>query len=309
MKTIQGTQLNVSPICLGADIFGWKLNEEQSFAILDRFSACGGNFIDTANVYARWLPQGLNSSEIILGKWIKRNREKHPIIATKGCHYNLSNKKSRLNKICLQADLDSSLHTLNTEVIDLYYLHRDDPTMEIGEIIELLEEQVRAGKILYYGASNFTAERLYQANMYAQKHNLTGFSAISNQYSYAKNNFTSSDLDDPTLVLTTEKELKFHRETQTPLIPYQSTARGFFSKRVHSERLDEFFIKTYQNPENDKKFEKLLIKSRQTGFSVQTLSLVALVRSEPFQIIPITSVNNLQQLKDIEDALLIINRE
>lgn len=140
----------------------------------------------------------------------------------------MSNKKSRLNKICLQADLDSSLHTLNTEVIDLYYLHRDDPTMEIGEIIELLEEQVRAGKILYYGASNFTAERLYQANMYAQKHNLTGFSAISNQYSYAKNNFTSSDLDDPTLVLTTEKELKFHRETQTPLIPLSIDGKRIF---------------------------------------------------------------------------------
>lgn len=99
MKTIQGTQLNVSPICLGADIFGWKLNEEQSFAILDRFSACGGNFIDTANVYARWLPQGLNSSEIILGKWIKRNRDKHPIIATKGCHYNWLNIRGEFRRI------------------------------------------------------------------------------------------------------------------------------------------------------------------------------------------------------------------
>ncbi len=307
MVTLHGTELRVSPVCLGADTFGWRLTEEQAFEILDRFSACGGNFIDTANIYGRWQPHGLNSSEIVLGKWLRHNREKSPVIATKGCHYELSTGRSRLNRACLQADLDSSLRALGVEAIALYYLHRDDLSMEIGEILELLEEFVRAGKILYYGASNFTAERLYRAEAYAKQHRLTGFSAVSNQYAYAKNNLTPLEQGDPTLVVTTGGELQFHRETKTPLVPYQATARGYFAKRARGDALNESLVRAFQSPENERKYESLLEESRRTGLSVQTLSLVRLARSEAFQLIPVTSVSGLPQLKDVEDALQILS--
>ena len=151
MKYIQlnDTDLNVSRICLGTEGFGDKTDQEKSFEILDDFVRAGGNFIDTANVYCKWLEGHGNCSEQIIGKWLKdRGAEGKVIVATKGAHYSFEDPgRSRVNREDIRADLDESLRTLGTEVIDFYWLHRDDPEKPVEEIVDILEELKKDGTI------------------------------------------------------------------------------------------------------------------------------------------------------------------
>ena len=144
MKYIQlnNTDLNVSRICLGTAGFGDKLDQEKSFKVLDTFVQAGGNFIDTANVYCKWLEGHGNCSEQIIGKWLKdRGTQGKVIVATKGAHYSFEDQgRSRVNREDIRTDLDESCRTLGTDVIDFYWLHRDDPKKPAEEIVDILEE-------------------------------------------------------------------------------------------------------------------------------------------------------------------------
>lgn len=164
MKYIQlnDTDLNVSRICLGTAGFGDKTDQEKSFEILDDFVRAGGNFIDTANVYCKWLEGHGNCSEQIIGRWLKaRGARGKVIVATKGAHYSFENPgRSRVNREDIRADLDESLRTLGTEVIDFYWLHRDDPEKPVEEIVNILEEMQKEGRIRYFGFSNYRTDRL-----------------------------------------------------------------------------------------------------------------------------------------------------
>ena len=157
MKQIKlgNTDLEVSEICLGADGFGSKLPRELAFQVLDRFREGGGNFIDTANIYVRDFAAGYSISERILGEYLRSRGKNSLIIATKGAHPNPKTMHTpRISHDELSRDIDESLDSLGLEVLDFYWLHRDNPEMPIGEIIELMEGFVREGKIRYYGGSN-----------------------------------------------------------------------------------------------------------------------------------------------------------
>ena len=149
MKYIQlnNTDLDVSRICLGTAGFGDKLDQEKSFEVLDAFIRAGGNFIDTANVYCKWLEGHGNCSEQIIGKWLKdRGAEGKVIVATKGAHYSFEDPgRSRVNREDIRADLDESCRTLGKDEIDFYWLHRDDPEKPVEEIVDILEELKKEG--------------------------------------------------------------------------------------------------------------------------------------------------------------------
>ena len=138
---LNNTDLNVSRICLGTAGFGDKSDQEKSFEVLDAFVRAGGNFIDTANVYCKWLEGRGNCSEQIIGKWLKdRGAAGKVIVATKGAHYSFDDpSRSRVNREDICADLDESCRTLGTDVIDFYWLHRDDPEKQVEEIVDILE--------------------------------------------------------------------------------------------------------------------------------------------------------------------------
>ena len=159
MKYIQlnNTDLDVSRICLGTAGFGDKLDQEKSFEVLDAFIRAGGNFIDTANVYCKWLEGHGTCSEKIIGKWLKdRGAEGKVIVATKGAHYSFEDPgRSRVNREDIRADLDESCRTLGKDEIDCYWLHRDDPEKPVEEIVDILEELKKEGRIRYYGFSNY----------------------------------------------------------------------------------------------------------------------------------------------------------
>lgn len=163
------------------------MDQEKSFEVLDAFIRAGGNFIDTANVYCKWLEGHGNCSEQIIGKWLKdRGAEGKVIVATKGAHYSFEDPgRSRVNREDIRADLDESCRTLGKDEIDFYWLHRDDPEKPVEEIVDILEELKKEGRIRYYGFSNYCTERLKQIEKCLRDRNLPGITAVSNQWSLA----------------------------------------------------------------------------------------------------------------------------
>lgn len=178
MKYIQlnNTELNISPICLGTAGFGDKSDLEKSFEILNAFVWAGGNFIDTANVYCKWLKGHGNCSEQIIGKWLKESgMQGKVIVATKGAHYSFEDPgRSRVNKEDIRMDLDESCRTLGKDEMDFYWLHRDDPEKPAEEIVDILEELKKEGRIRYYGFSNYRTERLKEIAQCLRERNLQG---------------------------------------------------------------------------------------------------------------------------------------
>ena len=204
MKYIQlnNTDLNISPICLGTAGFGDKSDLEKSFEILNAFVRAGGNFIDTANVYCKWLKGHGNCSEQIIGKWLKESgMQGKVIVATKGAHYSFEDPgRSRVNKEDIRMDLDESCRTLGKDEMDFYWLHRDDPEKPAEEIVDILEELKKEGRIRYYGFSNYRTERLKEIAQCLRERNLSGITAVSNQWSLAGINPGGNTNPDPTLV-------------------------------------------------------------------------------------------------------------
>lgn len=302
MVQLGKTALAVSEIGLGADHFATAISERDAEAILDAYLAAGGNFIDTANIYGKWVAGAGNASERFLGKWLKGR--KGVVVATKGGHYTFDQpERMRLSRAEIEADLDESLLTLGLDTIDLYYLHRDDPTRKIDEILDTMEHFVKKGKIRYYAASNYTASRLLQADAYAKAHGITGFSAVSNRFSALKENFVASD---PTLVVAREDELSFHQKSGIPLVPYQSTARGYMQKCLEG-RLTDRLLRQYHNADNEALYCELLRFSAENACSLQTATLVKTAK-QSFQVIPLTSVRAPAQMKDIEDAITLLSQ-
>lgn len=315
-RVMKDTDLQLSNVCLGTAPFGEKLTKEASFEILDQYVRQGGNFIDTANIYCRWVPGLENCSEKILGEWLKsRGAYKDVVIATKGAHYlfDTPGRLPRVNEADIRKDLEESLRTLGVEVIDFYWLHRDDETKPAEEIMDILEDLRREGKIRYYGLSNYRTERLEKARAYLKSKGLAGPYAVSNQWSMASINPGKNTNPDPTLVEAAEEEYRWHCETQIPSVPFSSTAMGFFEKlkaagvrvqggQITSEgnrkEISPALLGAYLNEDNLRKYEVLMELENETGYSLQTLSIAYLI-SRPFQVFPVTGVRNTEQLEDV----------
>src|SRR5438046_113143 len=157
------SDLDVSVLCFGGNIFGWTTDEDASYAVLDAFVEAGGNFVDSADVYSRWVPgnQG-GESEEVLGRWMRaRGNRADVIVATQpGSPMGDDGTKQGLSKRWMTQAVEDSLRRLQTDYIDLYQSHRDDPNTPIEETLGAYDDLIKQGKVRVIGASNFTAERL-----------------------------------------------------------------------------------------------------------------------------------------------------
>lgn len=316
--TMKDTDLNLSNICLGTANFGTSVDKEMAFTLLDEFVRQGGNFIDTANVYCRWIPGNENSSERFLGEWLKsRGSYNDVVIATKGAHYDLSAPEiSRVTEEAIRFDWEESARTMGLDVIDFYWLHRDDENKPIEDIIDILEALKKEGKIRYYGLSNYKKDRLDRAKKYLSEKGLSGPYAVSNQWSLATLNKDGNKNQDPTIVQMGADLYQWHKESDTPLVPFTSTAQGFFEKLKKAgvkvkngelisiekpEVLPEALKAVYWNKENLKSYERLLEMQKETGHSLHALS-VAWLFTQPFQTWGLGSARNVEQLKGLMEA-------
>lgn len=290
------TDLMVSAICLGTSNYGTAFSVESSINQLDRFAELGGNFIDSAHVYGDWIPGEKGRSERVIGTWFEKNNNRSKIIlVTKGGHPFLETfNVSRLQPDELDTDLNESLENLKTNYIDLYFLHRDDPSIPVGTIIEYLEQKVREGKIKYYGCSNWSLPRIMEAQQYAKEHGYQGF--VCNQIMGCLADVNQEALI-PRQMMVLDKEFKkYHKETKMNLMAYMSISRGYFSRRAWGEELPVDMVEMYGNKSNDNILEKL----KQICGDQYTMTDFAFkyVMMQDFPSIPIASFENDLQLED-----------
>lgn len=295
-KRIPHTHLVPSTICLGSALFGTDVDDVTAFGILDTFFEHGGTFLDTAHAYGEWVPNGIGKSERVIGSWLKeRGLREHVVLATKGGQpYEATPHLTRLNHDDLVSDLDGSLQCLQVDTIDLYWLHRDDPTQPVAAILETLNEQATKGKIRYFGCSNWHTNRIREAMQYAAQHTLAGFVGNQLMWSFATPNRNA--IEDTSLVFMDAQMLQFHRETNLAVLAYTPQARGFFSKLSNgATALPERLRKSYNNAENRERLQRLQTVSDELSLSIPTL-LLAYLTNQPFPTFPISGNKSMRQL-------------
>jgi aryl-alcohol dehydrogenase-like predicted oxidoreductase len=181
MRSVGATDLSVFPLCLGSNIFGWTIDEAESFAVLDAYAAAGGNFIDTADSYSAWVEGNAGGeSETIVGRWLAtRGNRDQMVIATKVGKLPGS---TGLSAATVRRAAEASLARLQSDRIDLYYAHLDDEDTPLDETLGAFGELVDAGKVRYIGASNYGAARLAEALATARAESLPPYVALQPHY-------------------------------------------------------------------------------------------------------------------------------
>lgn len=296
--TLNNTDLAVSRIALGTDVYGATVNEAESFEMLDFFTQNGGTVIDTAAGYSDWFEGEKSRSEKLIGRWLENKSRENVIISTKGGFPCPDTPHiSRLSPSEIRADIEGSLKRLKTDYIDIYWLHRDDTTKHVDELVEVLHAFVKEGKTRYIGMSNWTHDRIDKANSYAKAHNLTSIVASQIQYSIA---YPNQEKNDPTLVLMNESEYRYMKENKMNVFAFASQAKGFFSKMEKGgmKALSQKAQDRYFNEQSVGVFERLLRVSENTGYSVGQLVTATLCNNRDFITIPIVGCKNISQLRE-----------
>ncbi|HEY7090548.1 MAG TPA: aldo/keto reductase [Tepidisphaeraceae bacterium] len=221
--------LAASAFALGTIYWGTKVLSEDLDRLYDTYRQAGGNVFDSAHVYAFWLPNGIGASERALGEIVRRRGDrKNVILATKGGHPHMDGGYPRpdryLSPEVIASDIAQSLERLRVETIDLYFLHRDDLRVPVGEIVDILNEHIARGEVTDLGASNWTTARIAAANEYAVAHRKRAFAANQPKYSLAVPNPSK----DPTVAPFTEQDIAWHTGSKLPVLAYTPTAAGFF---------------------------------------------------------------------------------
>ena len=214
------TSLELGPVVLGGNVFGWTADREASFAVLDSFVDGGGRSIDTADVYSAWIPGNSGGeSETIIGEWLAaRGNRADVVIGTKVFSHA---ERPGLSAANIAAAVDDSLRRLQTDYIDLYYAHRDDDSVEQAEYLGAFDALVKSGKVRSLGASNFTAARLQRAVEFSRAEGLTPFTVAQDHY-----NLVDRELE--TALVPTLAELGITE------LPYYSLASGFLSGKYRA---------------------------------------------------------------------------
>ncbi|KUN57472.1 alcohol dehydrogenase [Streptomyces canus] len=216
LRKLGSSDLEVFPLSLGGNVFGWTADESQSFAVLDAYAAAGGNFLDTADSYSHWVDGNSGGeSETLIGKWVAaRGNRDDVVIATKVSQHPDFPGLTATN---IKAAADASLQRLGTDHIDLYYTHFDKTEVPVEEIIGALDELVKAGKVRAIGASNISAARLAESLAFSDREGLARYVALQPQY-----NLVSRDTYEGELEAVAARE-------GLAAVPYYALASGFLT--------------------------------------------------------------------------------
>ncbi len=269
---VDGIDKPVSRLVLGTMIVNTQ-NLEESFELLDMAAELGCNTLDTAIVYAG------GNSERAIGQWMEqRGNRDEMVVLSKGCHPNPDRQK--VTPYDLTADLHDSLARLRTDYIDMYMLHRDNPEVPVGPIVERLNKHIDEGLIGAAGASNWTHERINAANEYAEKNGLTGFAASSPHFSLAVQ--VENPWGEGCVGISGPEQRdarQWYRKTNTPVFAYSSLARGFFSGRITSNNyeedktmLDNAAQKAYCHDINVQRLERAEVLAEEKGLSIPQIA-------------------------------------
>lgn len=297
MARLADTELDVFPLCLGGNVFGWTIDEQRSFEALDAYREAGGNFIDTADMYGRRGDGGPGSSEQIIGRWIAaRGNREELVIATK---VGMSSERPGLSAKTIKAAAEDSLSRLGIERIDLYYAHQDDPDTPLRETLGAFGELIAEGKIAHAAASNYSAERLAEALEVGKHEGAASYVALQPHYNLLERGEYEGELSQ-----LCERE-------GLACLPYFSLARGFLTGKyrrggadIDSPRADG----VRENYFNDRGFAVLAALDAIAAaheVSVAAASLAWLL-AQPTVLAPIASATSPAQLAELLPATEIV---
>jgi len=299
MIKLANTDLTVYPLCLGGNVFGYSADKQNSEAVLSFYADNGGNFIDTADMYSQWAPGHIGGeSETIIGDWMaKRGNRQKMIIATK---VSKLDTRPGLKATNIKAACDESLKRLKSDYIDLYYAHQDDLDTPIEESLGAFDELIKAGKVRYIAASNFTPERLQESLDISKANGLSSYIASQDQYNLMEREYEKG------LMPTIEKN-------NLSQIPFYGLARGFLTGKyrpgvsVESVRASGV-ASNYANERGWNLLSKLDQIAKDKKTTVAAISL-AWLRAQPTVATPIASATKLEQIKEIMPIVELSSQE
>jgi len=299
MIKLANTDLTVYPLCLGGNVFGYSADKENSEAVLSFYADNGGNFIDTADMYSQWAPGHIGGeSETIIGDWMaKRGNRQKMIIATK---VSKLDTRPGLKAANIKAACDESLKRLKSDYIDLYYAHQDDLDTPIEESLGAFDELIKAGKVRYIAASNFTPERLQESLNISKANGLSSYIASQDQYNLLDREYEKG------LMPTIEKN-------NLSQIPFYGLARGFLTGKyrpgvsVESVRASGV-ASNYANERGWNLLSKLDQIAKDKKTNVAAISL-AWLRAQPTVATPIASATKFEQIKEIMPIVELSSQE
>jgi aryl-alcohol dehydrogenase-like predicted oxidoreductase len=299
MITLPKTNLQVFPLCLGGNVFGWSADKAQSFEVLDAYISRGGNFIDTADMYSVWVDSNKGGeSETIIGDWFKTRRNRSSIvIATKiGKLYTHEGLRAKT----ISTAVENSLRRLQIDCIDLLYAHKDDLQTSQHEYLEAFDKLINSGKVRYIGASNFSGDRLRSASEISKSNGLSEFVAVQNEYNLL--NRTAYELDTAPAIA----------DLGIAGIPYFGLARGFLTGKYRSgvniDSVRASGVTTYQNSVGDEILERLKAVAHNSERTFAQIAL-AWLRSQPAVSVPIASARTVDQLNEIATIVELTSDE
>jgi aryl-alcohol dehydrogenase-like predicted oxidoreductase len=295
MTKLGSSGLDVARLCLGTNVFGWTADEAASHAVLDAYVAGGGNFVDTADAYSAWVPGNSGGdSEAIIGSWLARNaaRRDDVVIATKVSRLA---PNTGLGRDAILAAADASLRRLQTDRIDLYWAHYDDPDTPLEETLAAFGELIDAGKVRAIGASNYSAARLAEALAVSDREGLPRFVALQPHY----NLVDREDYENGLAAVVAEHGLA--------TVPYYGLASGFLTGKyrpggpeVDSPRAAG--AAKYLNNGGVAKLEALDAVAAEHDTTVAAVAL-AWLAAQPSVAAPIASARTVAQLQDLLPVL------
>jgi aryl-alcohol dehydrogenase-like predicted oxidoreductase len=217
------SSISIPPLVFGGNVLGWSADEATSFKLLDQCVEAGLNAIDTADVYSRWVPghQG-GESETIIGRWLKKRGKRDDVKILTKCGMEMPGRGKGLSPAWIKQAIDDSLKRLQTDYVDLYQAHADDPSTPLADTLGTYGELIKAGKVRAIGASNYTAPRLEEAMETSRKNNLPAYVSLQPHY-----NLVERPLYEDALEAVCQKH-------KLGVIPYYSLASGFLTGKYRS---------------------------------------------------------------------------
>ncbi len=294
-RRLGNSSLEVAPLMLGGNVFGWTADEPTSFEVLDAFVASGLNFIDTADSYSTWVSGHKGGeSETIIGNWLKRSGKRNKVIIATKVGSEIPGLGKGLSKAWILREAEASLKRLQTDHIDLYQSHRDDPDTPIEETLEAYAQLIQQGKVRAIGCSNFTAERIQESLAASQQRGWPRYESLQPHY----NLYHRAEYETTVEPLVLKEKLG--------VIPYYSLASGFLTGKYRSQNdLSKSqrgqAVKKYLN---DRGFRILQALDQVAEKHQATPAQVALawLIARPSITAPIASATSVEQFNDLVRA-------
>ncbi len=290
------SDLQVAPLAFGGNVFGWTVDEATTFELLDAFVDAGFNLIDTADVYSRWVPGNTGGeSETLIGRWLARSGKRNQVVLATKVGKDMGDGRVGLQPAYIRQAVEASLRRLQTDVIDLYQSHDDDPDVPMADILGTYQELMQAGKVRAIGASNFTAPRLAEALETSARQNLPRYDTLQPEYNlYARAGY--------------ERELEpLCRGNEIGVITYYPLASGFLTGKYRSaddagkSKRGANICKKYLNPRGLRILGALDEVSERLGATPAQVAL-AWQLSRPGITAPLASATSRHQLNDLTGA-------